>query len=75
MKESASYVANYDKVRLVLLNFVNDYTLRECGKYVTEAREWTEHYENIFNQMGIQRTKVESEGVIILNYSVPFIIK
>ena len=75
MKESASYVANYDKVKLVLLNFVNDYSLQECGKYVTEAREWTEHYDNIFSQMGINRTKAESEGVIILNYSVPFIIK
>ena len=67
MKDVSTVAANYKSVKLVLLNFVNDYTIKDK---VTDATKWDEHFAKIFQEMGISREKVENEGVVLLNYSV-----
>jgi hypothetical protein len=34
---------------------------------------WKDHYDNIFQAMGIDRKKVEEQGLIELEYSTPYV--
>lgn len=72
MKELQTYATYYEDVELVLLNFVNDYTWDE-KEVVTSAKDWTNHYDEMFKDMEILREDVEKEGVIELNYYAPHI--
>lgn len=72
MKELASNARFYEKVNLVLLNFVNDPTW-DIKERVPNAAIWKEHYDKIFKSMNITKEHLEKEGVIEIEYSAPFI--
>lgn len=72
MKEIQSDASFYEDVKLVFLNFVNDYTWEEC-EVVKEAEDWTKHYDKIFSKMGIKRENVTEQGLIELNYYAPHV--
>lgn len=70
MKEVQSNASFYEGVKLVFLNFVNDYTWEE-SEVVKDPEEWTKHYNTIFKKMGLKREEVEAQGLIELNYYAP----
>lgn len=72
MKGIISNAAFCDDVKLVLVNFVNDTTWDEKER-INNPQEWREHYNKIFEAMGITRKKVEEQGLIEIEYSAPFV--
>lgn len=72
MKELSSKACFYEKVKLVLINFVNDSTW-DAKERVPNATIWKEHYNNIFKSMNITKEQLEKEGVLEIEYSAPFI--
>ena len=72
MKELANYARFYEKVNLVLLNFVNDPTW-DIEERVPNAVIWKEHYNNIFMSMKITKELLEKEGVKEIEYSALFV--
>ena len=72
MKQIISNAAFCADVKLVLINFVNDTTWDE-EKRVNNPLQWKEHYDHIFEAMGIKRKAVEEQGLIELEYSAPFV--
>lgn len=70
MKEVQSNASFYEGVKLVFLNFVNDYTWEE-SEVVKDPEEWTKHYNTIFKKMGLKREEVEAQGLIELNFYAP----
>lgn len=72
MKELANYARFYEKVNLVLLNFVNDPTW-DIEERVPNAAIWKEHYNNIFMSMKITKELLEKEGVKEIEYSALFV--
>ena len=72
MKKIVSNASFCADVKLVLINFVNDTTWDE-EKRVNDPSQWKEHYDHIFETMGIRRKDVEEQGLIELEYSTPFV--
>lgn len=72
MKELSSNAQFYENVKLILLNFVNDSTWEEKERVSTPA-EWKNHYDEIFEKMGISREQTVKEGLLEIEYSSPFI--
>lgn len=72
MKELSSKAQFYENVKLILLNFVNDPTWDEKER-VTDVKDWKDHYNSIFDSMGISRDAVEKEGLVEIEYSAPYI--
>ena len=72
MKEIISNAAFCADVKFVLINFVNDTTWEEKER-VKDPQIWRNHYDKIFEAMGITRKKVEDQGLIELEYSAPFV--
>jgi hypothetical protein len=65
MKE-LSHEAIYKDVKLVFLNFVNDSTWEE-NIMVKKAEDWDKKFETIFKEMGNIASKVQENGLSVLN--------
>lgn len=73
MKELSANARFYDNVKLVILNFVNDPTWDEKER-VSSAEQWSDHYNQIFSEMKVERNKAMEQGLVELNYSAPYIL-
>ena len=73
MKELSANARFYDNVKLVILNFVNDPTWDEKER-VSSAEQWSDHYNQIFAEMKVERNKAMEQGLVELNYSAPYIL-
>lgn len=67
LKNSKELEGKFDKVKLVLLNFADDYTHNDLEKSVS-IQKWEKHYEDVFEVM--TGSKKTPENVIVINFSV-----
>lgn len=72
MKQLADLSKNYELVKLVFLNFVND-TTWDINERVKDDNEWNEHYNNLFRDMHLCLDTMHERGVLIINYSAPYV--
>lgn len=65
MKE-LSFVAKYNDVRLIFLNFENDRSWEAENKSVPKGG-WEKEYEKILQELHISKEQLLNEGVLIIN--------
>lgn len=66
---------NFSNVVMVFLNFVNDQTWQNGKKMVDTSEKWDNHFDNILNDMGIDRKKLNEHNVRIINFDLLVINK
>lgn len=72
---SKAHNTNFEDVKMVFLNFVNDRTWEAEKQMVCSGEKWDDHYDKILRSMGVTRGMLSEHGIKLVNFDLDQLIR
>jgi hypothetical protein len=71
----ANGYGTYERVKLILLNFINDRTWEKDNLMVKDSLSWNTHYKKILVKLGIDENQCADNDIYIKNFDLNLLIQ